>query len=294
MAGKLGFLGPRGTFTEEAALSTMGVGEADMVPYSTEAEVILAAERDEVDRGIVPIENSIEGGVNATMDVLTFETHDLRIEREIVAPVRHHLLARPGVAMADVREIVSHPQATAQCRRYLAEKLPGVQVRAAYSTADAAQQVAEADGGRAAIGTALAGRLYGLETLDQDIEDYEDNKTRFVVVGKDRPAPTGHDKTSLVCFIYEDRPGSLLMILQEFAFRYINLTKIQSRPTKKALGDYCFWIDFEGHADDETAADALKCLQCKLREVKVLGSYPMADDSGDGPGGDPAAGGRPC
>ncbi|MEW6189598.1 MAG: prephenate dehydratase [Actinomycetota bacterium] len=276
MSVKMGYLGPQGTFTEEALLSAIQVDEKDLVPYPTEQEVIFAVDRGEVDKGIVPIENSIEGSVNVTLDTLTFGAN-LVIEREIIVPVRHNLIARPRVKLKDISLVISHPQATAQCRNYLVKNLPNVPVIAANSTAEAVKKVAEQEGSMAAIGTHLAARIYNLNILESDIQDFKDNKTRFVLVGKD-PAPrTGNDKTSVVCFIYEDRPGSLLQILQEFAYRYINLTKIQSRPTKKALGDYCFWIDMEGHLEDEVIASALKCLKCKIRDVKILGSYPRAD-----------------
>ncbi len=273
---RIAFLGPRGTFTEEALLSAVLVKEENLVPCSTVYDVIKAIEKNETENGIVPIENSIEGSVNATLDVLTFEANDLLIEREIIAPIRHRLIVKPGVKIKDVTSVISHPQATAQCRKYLAKNLSGVEVLAANSTADAVRRVAEKNGCVAAIGTTLAAKLYGLEVLEADIEDFQDNKTRFVLLGKEATKKTDRDKTSIVVFIYEDRPGSLLQILQEFAYRYINLTKIQSRPTKKGLGDYCFWIDMEGHIEDEAISSAIKCLKCKFRAVKTLGSYPMA------------------
>jgi prephenate dehydratase len=273
---KVGFLGPHGTFTEEALLSSMTVDSKQLVPFPTEQEVIRAVDEDRVGKGIVPIENSIEGSVNSTLDSLTFDSDSL-IEKEIIISTRHNLIGRKHTKLEDVSVIISHPQATAQCRKYLAEKLPGAVVQAANSTAEAVKKVAEDGGAKVAIGTELASHIYDLAVLESDIEDFKDNKTRFVVVGKEAAVRTGQDKTSLVCFIYEDRPGSLLQILQEFAYRYVNLTKIQSRPTKKGLGDYCFWIDTEGHIEDEPIASAIKCLKCKIREVKVLGSYPRAE-----------------
>lgn len=271
----VGYLGPRGTFTEEA-LETNLPGEFDrLVPFSTVPEVLLAVQAGEVDKGIVPIENSIEGSVNITLDTLTFET-DLLIEREVVHPIRHCLVARPGVPIEDVMKVVSHPHATAQCRRFLSERLPDVPVTAANSTADAALTVSKASEPLAAVATELAAGLYDLSVLERDIEDYPSNLTRFVVVGKDTAPPTGSDKTSMACFIQENRPGSLLEILQEFAGRKINLTKIESRPTKKALGEYYFFIDLEGHARDEGVAAAIDSLKGKLRELKLLGSYPAA------------------
>lgn len=276
MTYKVGFLGPRGTFTEEALLSVMEVDLEDLVPFPTERDVIKAVDKGKAAKGIVPIENSIEGSVNSTLDTLTFEADSI-IEKEIVISTRHNLIVRKATRLSDIVSVVSHPQATAQCRKYLSQKLPHAAILAANSTAEAVKQIAEGPSNRAAIGTGLAAKLYNLDILESDIEDFKDNKTRFVIVGKE-PAPrSGNDKTSLVCFIYEDRPGSLLQILQEFAYRYINLTKIQSRPTKKGLGDYCFWMDMEGHLEDEPIASAVKCLKCKIRDVKVLGSYPRAD-----------------
>ncbi len=274
---RIGFLGPQGTFTEEALLSNFDIKEKELVSCPTEQEVISAVEKGEVNLGIVPIENSIEGVVNATLDTLTFEAN-LLIEQEIIAPVHHNLIAHKGTKLKDIKMIISHPQATAQCRKYLAKKLPNVVVEAANSTAESVKKVAERGNHKAAaIGTKLAAELYGLEVIDTNIEDFKGNQTRFVIVGRKPVERTGKDKTSIVCFIYQDRPGSLLQILQEFAYRNINLTKIQSRPTKKALGEYCFWIDMEGHIKDEAVASAIKCLKCKIREVKILGSYPRAD-----------------
>ncbi len=273
---KIGFLGPWGTYTQEALVKLLPINEEDLVPYTTEADVIKAVERGEVAKGMVPIENSIEGSVRVTLDVLAFEAN-LFIEKEIVIPINHSLMARPGVRLEEITTVISHPQSLAQCRGYLSEKLPGVKVEIASSNAGAAKIVSENSGKLAAIGPSLAAEIYGLDVLDSSIQDFEDNQTRFVLVGKEPPGRTGHDKTSIVCFIYEDRPGSLLLILQEFAYRYINLTKISSRPTKKALGDYCFFIDLEGHVDDEVVASVIKCLRCKIREVKILGSYPAAN-----------------
>jgi prephenate dehydratase len=184
--------------------------------------------------------------------------------------------------VGDIRRVVSFPHAAAPCRGYLARELPGVRVLAANSTAEAAQQVGSSGAtDTAAIGTELAAKLYGLEVLAADIEDHPENSTRFVLLSRDGvPAASGHDKTSIVCFQDADRPGSLLAILQEFAARAINLTKLESRPTKQGLGDYCFIIDLEGHVDDELVADCLRDLRSKLADVKFLGSYPAAGEHG--------------
>lgn len=270
---KIGYLGPPGTFAEEALLSVLKFDERALVPYPTVPDIIQAVEKGKVPRGIVPIENSIEGSINVTLDVMAFESNVL-IEKEIIVPVRHNLIAHNGVKISDIKGIVSQPHATAQCRLYLAKNFPDVPIIAANSTAEAVKRVAEGDRSYAAIGTILAAKLYGLSVLAADIEDYKDNQTRFVIVGKDKVPRTGHDKTSIICMIHEDRPGSLLQILQEFAYRYINLTKIESRPAKKALGEYIFFIDMEGHIDDPVVADAINCLKCKIKDVKFLGSYP--------------------
>lgn len=267
------FLGPKGTFTEEALLS-VAAEDAEQIDCVSIPEVFEAVERGRADLGVVPIENSVEGSVPATLDSLVFET-SLEIQREIVLDVHHSLVAAPGTRLADVRVVASHPQATGQCRRWLGRNLPSCDIQAANSTAEAVQR-AVSEPGVAAIGTRLAAELYGGEIIDPAIEDYAGNQTRFVVVGRGLCERTGADKTSLALFLKQDQPGALLMILSEFAFGDINLTKIQSRPTKRALGEYMFYVDLEGHVEDARVRLALDCLRLKLREVKVLGSYPMA------------------
>lgn len=269
----IGFLGPPGTFAEEALISTLKLPEKSLVPYATVPELIQAVEKDEIPRGIIPIENSIEGSLNITLDVMAFEANVL-IEQEIIVPITHNLIGHAGVKPAEIEEVISQPHATAQCRLYLTKNYPNARITAANSTAEAVKLVSEGKKSQAAIGTALAAKLYGLSVLDSDIEDFKDNKTRFVIVGKEKAAKSGRDKTSIVCMIHEDRPGSLLQILQEFAYRYINLTKIESRPAKRALGEYVFFIDMEGHIDDDVVAEAINCLKCKVKDVKFLGSYP--------------------
>ena len=274
---RVGFLGPRGTFTEQALLTQPDLAAAELVPYPTMADVLRATETGAVDLGFVAIENSIEGTVNVTSDTLAFDV-DVLIQREVVIPIQQHLMALPGAALSDIVEVVSIPHATAQARGFLHRELPSVRTRAANSTAEAARWVAEqADPTVAAIGNELAAGLYGLEIIAGDIEDHPENQTRFVAV-KPRvvPPPTGHDKTSIVQFQRHDRPGSLVAILQEFAARRINLTKLESRPTKERLGHYCFLLDLEGHVADDVVADCLKALRTKHGDVKFLGSYPSA------------------
>ncbi len=280
-AGRIGFLGPEGTFSEQALLTQPDYAAMELVSFRSIPDVLHAVSTGEVDVGFVPIENAIEGSVNITLDALIFD-HDVKMQREVVIPIVMCLLAPPGVALADVRRLVSMPVATAQCRAFLARELPDVEHVPANSTAGAARTVAdEADGHTAAIGTALAGKVHGLEVLAEDIEDHVGNETRFVAVTKGGvPAPTGHDKTTIVVFQRADRPGSLLSILQEFAARAINLTRLESRPTKKGLGHYCFIIDLEGHVGDELVADALRDLRSKNEDVLFLGSYHAAGDHG--------------
>ncbi|WP_334141717.1 prephenate dehydratase [Rhabdothermincola sp.] len=278
---RVGYLGPAGTFTEEALRTQPDLLQAQLVSIGSIPEVLAATSSGEVDAGFVAIENAIEGSVNVTLDTLAFEA-ELLIQREVVIAVDLCLLARPGVRIDDVKTVVSFPHATAQCRLFLNRHLPGVQTQASNSTADAARSLAEdGDERTAAIGTARAAEVYGLEVLASNIADHPENATRFVVVAREGiPPRTGHDKTSIVVFQRADVPGSLLSILQEFAARAINLSKLESRPTKRGLGDYCFLIDLEGHIDDELVADALRNLKSKQHDVKFLGSYPAAGEHG--------------
>jgi prephenate dehydratase len=278
---RIGFLGPLGTFTEQALLSQPDLAALELVPLASIPDVLAATEAGEVDLGFVPIENAIEGTVNAAIDPLAFE-HDLLIQREVVIGVHLNLMAPPGTALADVTTVVSMPVASAQVRGWLAANLPGAVVVAANSTAEAAQQVGrDRTPGVAAVAPKVAADLYGLQLLAEQIEDHPENQTRFLVVARSGvPAATGHDKTSIVCFQDSDRPGSLLAILQEFAARALNLTKLESRPTKQGLGDYCFVIDFVGHVADDVVADCLRELKAKNADVKFLGSYPAAGEHG--------------
>ena len=277
----LAYLGPAGTFTEQALHSQTDLLDYTLTPTTSIPEVLRMVGDGRADFGFVAIENSIEGSVNITQDTLTFDT-DLLIQREVVSKIELNLLAHAGVGLGDVEMVLSFPHAIAQCRTWLAENLPEAATGAANSTADAARQVAEdRPPATAAIATRRAAQTYGLEILVPDIEDHPENETRFVLVAAEGvPAPSGHDKTSLVVFQDADRPGSLLGILQEFAARSINLTRLESRPTKQGLGDYCFLIDLEGHVADEVVADCLRNLHMKNGRVKFLGSYPAASDDG--------------
>ncbi len=279
---RIAYLGPVGTYSEQALLGQADLASAVAVPMSSFGEVLRATEDGEVDYAFVAIENAIEGTVNATQDALVFDA-DLFIQREVVLPIHLDLMARPGVTLADITHVMSYPHALAQCRHFVARELPGATPEAANSTAEAARLIATGDDERARTGAAIgprrAAEVYGLEVLARAIEDHPDNATRFLLITRDLiPAATGHDKSSIVVFQRSDEPGSLLSILHEFADRGINLTKLESRPTRRGLGDYCFLIDFEGHIEDELVADALRSLRARQADVKFLGSYPIAGE----------------
>jgi prephenate dehydratase len=279
----VGFLGPHGTFAEQALLSQADLAAEELVPLPTIAEVLRAVAAGEIELGFVPIENAIEGTVNQAQDALAF-AYDLLIQREVLLDIEHQLMVLPGVTLDAVKVVHTHYMADPQCRRFLAEHLPLAEIHHTGSTAEAARIVAESgDRTAAAIGPAVAGALYGLETIAEDIADHDGNQTRFVVVARAGvPAPTGHDKTTIVVYQRADEPGSLLSILQEFAARRINLVKLESRPIKEGgLGSYCFVLDAEGHVTDELLADALRDLHAKQGGVKFLGSYPRAGAHAD-------------
>lgn len=280
IGGAVGFLGPLGTFTELAARSVPDlVAGRDLVPFPTVPDVLDRVASGELRCGVVPIENSIEGMVNFTQDALAFD-YDLLITNEIVLDIEHCLVGLPGADIAALTEVHSIPIATAQCHRYLRERIGQAMVRAANSTAEAARTVSElADSTQAAIAPRVAAERYALTVLAENVADHAGNQTRFVVVTRDEiPAATGHDRTALVVFQRANEPGSLISILQEFAARRINLSNLLSRPTKSALGDYCFIVYADGHVADELVADAMRALHAKQGRVKFLGSYPAAGD----------------
>lgn len=277
----IGYLGPAGTFTEQALFTQADLCDAELTALDSIPDVLAAAADGRVDAGFVPIENAIEGTVTDTQDGLAFGG-DLLIQREVVIPVQLHLLGLGGATLEGVRTVMSHPHAHGQCREFLERQLHDAALEATNSTADAARLAAAgADPAVAAIATSRAGELYGLEVLAADIEDHPDNATRFVLVAAGSVAPpTGHDKTSVVIYQRADTPGSLLGILQEFAVRAVNLTRLESRPTRRGLGDYCFLVDLEGHISDDVVADALRSLKANQQDVKFLGSYPAAGEAG--------------
>jgi prephenate dehydratase len=281
---KLGYFGPAGTFTHAALLASRHVGDDTVaVPFATERDTILAAQAGDVAAALVPIENSLEGGVNATLDTLVFDATGVRIVGEEILPISHSLIVRAGVALADITAVVSHPQPLGQCRRYLADTLPGARAVAATSTAAAVRTVAESGEPWAAIGTSVAAGLHGCTVLAESIEDEHGNQTRFLwVCSASAPAPFGPDdnaswRTSIVFHGAGDAtPGWLVRCLSEMAFRGINLTRIESRPLKRRLGHYLFLADLQGHEDDAPVAEAVDGLRVHCETVRVLGSYPAA------------------
>jgi prephenate dehydratase len=284
---RLGYFGPAGTFTHAALLASSRAADpgVEAVPYASERETILAAAAGDVDAALVPIENALEGGVNATLDTLALDAPGVRIVGEEILPISHALIVRPGVEEAEIEIVVSHPQPLGQCRRFLDEQLPGRRAVAATSTAEAVRTVAEREEPWAAIGTPAAAALHGCVVLREGIEDEHGNETRFLWVsaegrdaaGDDDPAAGGPWKTSIVFHGSGDNsPGWLVRCLSELAFRGINLTRIESRPLKRRLGHYLFLVDLEGREDDRAVADAVTGLHAHCEEVRVLGSYPSA------------------
>jgi prephenate dehydratase len=275
---RYGYLGPPGTFTE-TALRALPIEEpAELVAFATVPAALQAVRSAEVDGAVVPMENSIEGSVNATLDEMAVGV-PLVISHEVVLPVAFDLLVRSGTSFGDVTRVTTHPHAQAQCRNWLAAHLPQVLVVPAASTASAAQAVADADSGfDAAVASPLAAQRYGLVSLASGIQD-ADAHTRFVLLTRPgHPPPvTGHDKTTLVVFMKEDRTGALLEILEQFATRGVNLTRIESRPVGARLGNYSFSIDCEGHVRDARVGEALMGLHRVCADVRFLGSYARAD-----------------
>lgn len=272
---KVAFLGPEGTFTEEALLAHMPEG-LHPFPYPSIPDVLQAVEAGEVPLGIVAIENALEGSVPITLDSLVWGFEDLHIVREVTQPVHQMLITRDEIPLDQITKVISIPHAYGQCRDFIRRHLGNVEHEATDSTAEAVRRVSRVNRPWAAVGTRLAAEMYECHIAAEDIEDAEDNATRFVFVARER-APQdlgGRYKTSLVCGIDQDEPGSLLLILSEFAYRHVNLTKVESRPSKRALGHYVFIIDVEGSVEDDAVAQAVKCLACKLPWLKVLGSYP--------------------
>lgn len=284
------YLGPEGTFTEQALRSLPAAARADRLPCATVTLALDAVRDGDVDGAVVPIESSVEGSVPVTLDELA-TGEPLMITREMTVRVAFSLLVRPGVRADDVRRVATHPHAAAQTRRWTAEHLPHAEIVHTTSTAQAAAalatppaQAAAAHAGEqsdwdAAISAPLAGERYRLEALATDIADNPDALTRFVLVSRPGPPPppTGRDKTSLVAFMRQDRAGALMDILDQLAMRGVNMTRIESRPTGSVLGDYCFSLDCEGHVEDARVGEALMGLRRVCADVRFLGSYERHD-----------------
>jgi prephenate dehydratase len=298
---RVGYFGPEGTFTEEALIEATRVeatrgegtrreatpGEAlETVPLPTIYETVMAVHEREVERALVPIENSLEGSVNATLDALAMETEDVAIVGEVVHPIRHCLIARTEIELSEIEVVVSHPQPTAQCARFIRTRLSQARVLTGSSTAEAVRMVAEHEGPWAALGNRRAAGLYGCVVLRSGVEDVADNETRFVWLGPVGAPPgapglseplRGPWKTAIVFWgVGSEAPGWLVGCLSELADRDVNLTRIESRPRKQGLGRYMFFADLEGRDTEAHVAEALTALRDHVEVLRVLGSYPAA------------------
>ena len=277
MTDRIGYLGPAGTYTEQAA--RLYAPGADLQPYPTISAVGAAVVDDELTSGVVPIENSLEGSVTFTLDLLIAQS-GLSIRNEVVIPIDHYLVAPPGVLVEDVEVIYSHPQALAQCRAYLGANFPNVAREASLSTVAAVIDMQGSRTPAAAICPQRATEIYDVQILAQSIQDNSVNQTRFVALAHEDHEPTGHDRTSISFAFAVDQPGLLYHAIGEFAERNINLVKIESRPTKQELGRYIFLIDCEGHREEPEVAAALSGLRQYADVFKILGSYPCWEPGG--------------
>jgi prephenate dehydratase len=267
---RTGYLGPAGTNSEVAALRA---GPDDtLVPFTTITAVVRAVEAGDLDRGVVPIENSLQGTITDTVDNL-IEREGIAICGEVVLAIEHCLMARPGLDRGAITVIYSHPQSLGQCRRYLEAHFPNVRTEASLSNAEAVETAMRTEHA-AAIGPSRAADIYGAHILERGIEDSRVNKTRFVVIAREGASPTGDDKTSIAFAVAHDRPGTLVSVLHEFSDRSINMTKIESRPSGEELGVYVFLIDIEGHRDDPLVAQALAAVKEQASFFRIFGSFP--------------------
>ncbi len=269
---KVGYLGPAGTFTEAAAYKYVGSDTVEMVCCSSLSEIVAKVENGQLDQGVVPLENSIEGSVNQILDLVA-KSDNIMFCGEVLLNINHCLLVKPGTKKEQIKKVLSHPQALAQCRDYLNREIPWHTIEETASTAQAVCRAAGSCGDMAAIGTEMSAGIYGLEVMDYGIQDCGENVTRFIVLGLKDGETSANSKTSLVVEAM-DRPGALYGILREFALKGINLTKIESRPVKKKLGQYLFFIDLEGHRNDPPVKSAIENLARKMHNIKILGSYP--------------------
>jgi len=274
------YLGPAGTYTEEA-LRAGATERAELLPVPTVHDAVEAVRRGRAARAVVPLENSLEGGVGATLDALANQAEEVRIVGETVLAIRHCLIARTGTELDTVERVISHPQALAQCANFLRDRLPAAEPVAAPSTADAVRAVSEGPGGVAALGSNLSAELYGCVVLADAVQDRADNLTRFAWLasaGEELARPPGANKTSIVFWGFNDEsPGALVDILRELSDRSINLTRIESRPRRVRLGHYMFFADLDGHEHDPPVREALRGLRKRVQTLRVLGSYTTAD-----------------
>lgn len=268
--GKVAYLGPEGTYSQLAAMEFFGAG-VELVDYASIDDVFIAVEEGRVSYGIVPVENSTEGAINNTQDCLVDST--ARIIGEQVVSIEHSLLAQEASSKADIKKIASHKQSLAQCRTYLTKNFPIAQQVECSSNAEAAI-LAQADGATAAIASELAGQIYSLRSLESRIQDKSNNRTRFLVLALEETEASGYDKTSILVYT-ENKPGALFRVLEPFEKLGLSLTRIETRPSKKEAWEYVFFIDFEGHVDDEATKSLFSALKLSRVEVKVLGSYPL-------------------
>jgi prephenate dehydratase len=274
---RVAYLGPAGTFTEDALRSAADADAFEPLEAATISDAILAVQRGEAERAFVPFENSIEGAVRSTLDTLAFEAEGVTIVGELDYPIRISLIARTELDLGDVDRVVSHPQASAQCAGFLRRELPGTEVQEAASTAEAVRIVGESDRPWAALGARRSAELYGCVALRDGVEDSHDNVTRFVWIAPIGTEPEGEGswKTSLVFAEFgADHPGALVEALLEFSRRDVNLTRIESRPRRQGLGSYMFFVDLEGRDSEASVADAIEGLRGKADSVRLLGSYP--------------------
>lgn len=277
---KIAYLGPRGTYNEEALDAAAADVEYERLPQASIYEAILAVQEGRADRALVPFENSIEGAVRSTLDALAFDATEVAMVGEYDLPIRHCLIARPGVDEAEIEVVLSHPQASAQCARFIRENLPGAEVRGVASNAEAIRQVGESSEPWAALGSAAAAAIYGTAILRDGVEDEPDNVTRFIWLAPRGTEAKGEGpaKTTLVfAELGADHPGALVEALAEFSERGVNLTRIESRPLRRGLGRYMFFCDLEGRASEAPVAEAIAGLERKAESVRVLGSYPVSD-----------------
>jgi prephenate dehydratase len=283
---RAGYFGPEGTWTHEALIDATRGQEMELVSFPTIYGAVMGVHEGAVERALVPIENSLEGSVNATLDALAMETEDVAIVGEVIHPIRQCLIARSELELDQIEVVVSHAQANAQCARFIRTRLPQARVLAGASTADAVRMVAEHDGPWAALGTRLAAEHYGCHVLRAGVEDLPGNETRFVWLARVDAAPAalqkahhalGPWKTAIVFWgVGSEAPGWLVACLSELARREVNLTRIESRPRKQGLGRYMFFADLEGRDTEPHVAEALKALRGHVEVLRVLGSFVAA------------------